>query len=538
MHKALLLFHTARYLRPSQIIARFWFRLYRPKPDLKAAPPLRKRRSWVISIPKPVSLTAKWIFSFLNEKHHCKFPEDWNGGRFEKLWLYNLHYFNDLASLETEKRIELHNQYIQQWIEENPPGVGNGWEPYPISLRIVNWIKWSLTNNSTAEMNHSLAIQTHFLSKRLEYHLLGNHLFTNAKALICAGLFFSGDDAEAWLNKGLKIITSELEEQVLPDGGHFERSPMYHAIILEDLLDLINFYQAYNFEVPASWPVIVGKMSLWLRGMTHPDGEIVLFNDAAFGVAAKPQELFDYCNRLQLDAPDNKEAKLKHFEETGYISWRRNDIAAYLDVAPIGPDYLPGHAHADTLSFELSLFGARLFVDSGTSCYGISTERLRQRNTAAHNSVTIDGENSSEVWSGFRVARRAKPINLRIESNEEISTISCCHTGYHRLPGHPTHCRTWQFKDCSISITDTITGVYQKAIGRFHIHPDVETIPNQDGQSGVFIINSKHKVHWQVTGGTVTIQNTSYHPEFGVSIPIQCIEIVFNRAESSILMWW
>lgn len=538
LQKAHLLFHTVRYLRISQIIARFYFRLYKAKPNLKPAPPLREMGNWIPPIPNPVSLKKKWLFSFLNEEHQCKFPGDWNGESFEKLWLYNLHYFDDLGCVEADKRVKLHEQFIQQWLQDNPPGAGNGWEPYPVSLRIVNWIKWSLVNNSTDEMNHSLAVQVRFLSKRLEYHLLGNHLFTNGKALIYAGLFFYGDEAEEWLNKGLEIITSELAEQVLADGGHFERSPMYHAIILEDLLDLINLYQTYDFSAPEYWIVIVNKMVCWLRRMSHPDGDIVLFNDAAFGIAARPQELFDYYNRLKLDVVDDEEAGLNHFEETGYISWKQNDIAAFLDVAPIGPDYLPGHAHADTLNFELSLFGRRVFVDGGTSCYGISKERLRQRSTAAHNSVTLDGENSSEVWSGFRVARRARPINLKVESNGETATICCCHTGYHRLSGCPTHCRVWKFSDCAMSITDVITGEFQEAVGRFHIHPGIETIINQDGQSGLFIINRKHEIHWKVTGGIVTITETSYHPEFGINIPIQCMEVMFNGNESSIQMWW
>ena len=80
---------------------------------------------------------------------------------------------------------------------------------------------------------------------------------------------------------------------------------------------------------------------------------------------------------------------------------------ALLDVAPVGPDYLPGHAHADTLSFELSLFGQRVLVNSGTSQYEAGPERSRQRGTAAHNTVIVDGHDSSEVWAGFRVARRA-----------------------------------------------------------------------------------------------------------------------------------
>ena len=90
----------------------------------------------------------------------------------------------------------------------------------------------------------------------------------------------------------------------------------------------------------------------------------------------------------------------------------RRDLAtpASADVGEIGPDYRPGHAHADTLCFELSVFGQRLVVNSGTSEYGLGAERLRQRGTAAHSTVQIDGADSSEVWSGFRVARRARPL--------------------------------------------------------------------------------------------------------------------------------
>lgn len=538
MSKPLLLFHTVRYLRFSQIVSRLLFRLHNPKPDLRPAPPLRKAGNWTSPIPTPVSLKKPWIFSFLNEEHQCQFPQDWNKASIEKLWLYNLHYFDDLCCVEAEKRVKLHKQFIQQWLQDNPPGYGNGWEPYPVSLRIVNWLKWHLAGNNVPDACQSLAIQARYLTKRLEYHLLGNHLFSNGKALVCAGLFFSGAEADQWLNKGLEIIASEIAEQVLEDGGHFERSAMYHAIILEDLLDLINFSRTYNFEVPAAWLTTVKKMINWLSGMSHPDGEIVLFNDAAFGIAARPKELFDYCNRLNLGAVDCQNEGLNHFKKTGYISWKQKNTAAFLDVAPIGPDYLPGHAHADSLSFELSLFGSRVIVDSGTSCYGTSAERLRQRGTAAHNSVMLDGENSSEVWSGFRVARRAKPINLRVEDSKDTTTIFCCHTGYHRLPGRPSHCREWQFKDCSLVITDTITGKYQEAIGRFHIHPDIEITTNQDGNSGLFIINTEHTVHWKVLGAAVSLVKTSYHPEFGINIPMQCMEIMFYSTESSIQMWW
>ena len=67
------------------------------------------------------------------------------------------------------------------------------------------------------------------------------------------------------------------------------------------------------------------------------------------------------------------------------------DAVAIGDIGNVGPDYIPGHAHADTLSFEMSVFDMRFIVNSGTSVYGLGAERLRQRGTAAHSTVVIDG---------------------------------------------------------------------------------------------------------------------------------------------------
>ena len=151
--------------------------------------------------------------------------------------------------------------------------------------------------------------------------------------------------------------------------------------------------------------------------MTHPDGRIAFFNDAAFAIACEPEALEAYANRLELAPISSPQTALTALTESGYLRLQLGSALALLDVAAIGPDYLPGHAHADTLSFELSLFGQRVLVNSGTSCYGISQERQRQRSTAAHNTVVIDAVDSSEVWSGFRVARRAKPMGLTFSEN-------------------------------------------------------------------------------------------------------------------------
>ncbi|MCI0658170.1 MAG: heparinase II/III family protein, partial [Acidobacteria bacterium] len=319
---------------------------------------------------------------------------------------------------------------------------------------------------------------------------MGNHLFANAKALVFAGTFFDREEARSWRNKGIQILEREVPEQVLADGGHFERSPMYHSLILEDLLDLINLAQVYPPALPdpkliQTWLAAAQHLRGWLRAMCHPDGEIALFNDAAFEIACSPRELDAYARRLGL--ADIREGKgcIEALSASGYIRLKRGPAVALLDVGAIGPDHLPGHAHADTLSFELSLYGQRVLVNSGTSCYGNTPERLRQRGTAAHTTVTVDGQDSSEVWGGFRVARRARPLGLKLENLGETLRVECGHDGYRRLSGKPVHRRSWELGERAFLIHDRIDGAFKEAVARFHLHPTVTVCDyDEDRQSG------------------------------------------------------
>lgn len=539
--------HTLRYLRPVQIYGRVWFKLYRPRPNQEAQPVLRTiTGNWTAPAAKKSGMVAPSEFRFLNQSYVLDFPGCWNNPVREKLWLYNLHYFDDLNARQAGQREEWLRDLIQRWIDDNPPASGNGWEPYPLSLRIVNWVKWALAGNYLEKSwQHSLMVQARHLVKRLEWHLLGNHLFVNAKALVFAGIFFSGAEADRWLNKGLKVLDRELEEQILADGGHFERSPMYHSIILEDLLDLHNIFSIYFEALPQQWSTLpekvraaIAQMRIWLASMVHPDGEIALFNDAAFGISPAPSELDAYAVRLGFGELQPGQDGVVQLPETGYVRCQVNDAVLMLDVGEIGPDYIPGHAHADTLSFEMSLYGRRLIVDSGTSCYGLSKERLRQRSTEAHNTVTIDHQNSSEVWGGFRVARRARPRDLLIEDNNCEIRVSCAHDGYCRLPTRPIHRREWRLKDRSLVILDSIEGSFTEAVARFHLHPQVTAEMSDGGREGRLHLSGGKTVTWRLTGGNAEIVQSTYHPEFGVSLPSQCLKVLINRSETEFILAW
>ena len=548
--KALRLWHTVRWLKPVQVYGRVRFRLARPRPDLRPAPAVRAATgAWAMPARREQSLVAPTQMRFLNEERDLD-VHGWDSKDLAKLWRYNQHYFDDLCAFGAAERTEWHRELIARWMRECAPGRGTAWEPYPTSLRIVNWVKWLRAGNEPVPgMLDSLAAQTRFLTKRLEWHLLGNHLFVNAKALVVAGLFFEGAEADLWREAGWRILRAEIPEQILADGGQFERSPMYHALAVEDMLDLLNAMRA--------WPGVcadldeqsiaarIGAMREFLRGVCHPDGEVAFFNDSVAGVAPTPAELEEYAARLGLPkvlqearpplAPAPAPSAV-HFAATGMVRLEAGDAVAIVDVGDIGPDYLPGHAHADTLSFELSIGGRRALVNSGISQYGVGPERLRQRGTAAHNTVTIAGADSSEVWGGFRVARRARVSGVAVGSNEGECRARGTHDGFRRLAGGGTHTRGYALAGGRLTLTDEVDA-RQPAESHWHFAPGYElwigsdpaVLRASDGETTLEL--NAEGAEWRVTRST-------YSPRFGVSLPNAKAVASFTGRTAKVSIGW
>jgi uncharacterized heparinase superfamily protein len=358
----------------------------------------------------------------------------------------------------------------------------------------VNWIKWACNGGELpVAALESMAVQMRYLLHRLEYHLLANHLFANAKALVFAGSFFAGREADGWRAAGLEILDREIPEQILGDGGHFERSPMYHGILLEDVLDLVNLGRTHPDLLP-DWSEIGERMLHWQEQMIHPDGDISFFNDATQGIAPAFAELRDYADRLGVKCGTG--ARLS---DSGFIRLENEGTVLIFDAGRIGPDYQPGHAHADTLSFELSHHGKRVVVNSGTSTYEVGAERQHERGTAAHNTVRIDGLDQSEVWASFRVARRAYPFDIRTDHR---SFAEAAHDGYRRLRHPVVHRRRLELSSGGVAVADTVEGSGEHAVEIFfHLHPGVKVDIELDPKM------------------RKSVEETTYHPGFNLSIP-------------------
>jgi uncharacterized heparinase superfamily protein len=528
----LLVINTLKYLKLRQIFYRFKHRFIRVNINYSSAPKISTQNNDLVHIiEKATSMMSKNEFIFLNVRDSISTNHDWNSTKNSKLWLYNLHYFDDLNSKNSDQRITWHTDLISRWINENTPAYGIGWEPYPISLRAVNWIKWSILNsNLQDDFIKSLAIQIRYLSKNLEMHLMGNHLIANGKALIFAGLFFEGNEASNWYELGLKILKQELPEQILSDGGNFELSTMYHAIILEDLLDLVNIHQAFEKEIPQTILNNISPMLNWLKSMCHPDGEISFFNDSALGVAPTYSQLLGYAKKLNIPHWKPKKLQLTHLKESGYIRVENKSIVCLIDVAKIGAEYIPGHGHADTLSFELSIFGNRVVVNSGTSLYEYNQLRHKERSTAAHSTIEIDGLNSSEVWHNFRVARRARVFNLIKKETSENVKISAYHDGYKRILGSPKHYREWYIGNNELKIFDYISGSgNHKVKSILPLHPDTKI--KYVHSNNVIIDSSGKKISFEIDGeGELKVIKSKYNKHFGASF--DNFQIIYNVTDT------
>jgi uncharacterized heparinase superfamily protein len=364
------------------------------------------------------------------------------------------------------------------------------------------------------------------LERNLEYHLLGNHILKNAKALVFGGAFFAGAQAERLLRKGVHLMVDETREQFLPDGGHFERSPMYHCIALEDLLDVISLASAcpdlINAEAMRTLVDAAGRALQFLDDLRCGDGEIPLFNDAAFGITAPAAALLAHGRAvlgLRAGQEDTRQGLRICKPDTGYFGYRKGEDSFIIDCGPVGPDYQPGHAHCDTLSYELCLDGRRVVVDSGVHDYENGALRHRLRGTAAHNTVSVDGAEQSEIWGAFRVARRARPLyaDLGPWQGSRLE-FRGAHDGYRRLPGRVTHERfvtmdaggAWE-------ITDNLSGSGQHRVESYiNFHPRCSVKPlgpkefrlDYDG-APVARLAVKNECRIQLVSGL-------YCPEFGL----------------------
>ena len=486
------------------------------------------------------SMIGKREFRFLNVTRKSPDGIPWSSRELSRLWLYHLNYFDFLnINLSSPSQAPLLSAALKlalDWRRQNLTGDETGWEPYPLSIRIVNWLKFLLRNAESAErcdggrsvwqLLDSLCTQAQTLESKLEVDLMANHLLKNAKALIFAGALIQFPESDRWLQKGVAILEQQLREQILPDGGHFERCPMYHCQALEDLLDLhaLSAVTGRPLACERKLTKQAQRMAVFLRDLRHPDGEIPLFGDSALNTARPAGELLHRAASIAKARDGQRDPAV--FRDTGYAVMRDGDGGCLVfRCGPLGPEYQPGHGHCDLLSYELSLKGSRVVADTGVSTYEPGPDRYYERSTCAHNTLRVNGKEQAEIWGSFRVGRRPKAGRIETGIDGGCRFLRGEHFGYQRLG--VIHRRTiFHVPEGAWLVADTLRGNADRRIESFiHFHPDVH-VERHSNRS--LAMESSPATRWLVQfrdysyllvilgRGEVQLKQSWYAPEFGV----------------------
>jgi hypothetical protein len=535
-------FHTVRHLHQSQIVNRA-LRVLRPlstepRADLNLT--LLPRATVPPAPPWGAAFDGR-SFEFLNRRTIWGGPDRWYPQGADDLWVYNLHYFRFIWATSSKQAFEL----IADWIDVNQCVETAAWQPYPISLRVREWIEWLLANPTADATLHgavtrSIARQTAALRQRLEFHLMGNHLLENAITLCWAGLSLAGSAADEWLADGVALLRDELNRQVLADGSHDERSPMYQALLAEALLRLSEVAsQSPKGAAPAVFALAHDSGRRMLRSLAclvHPDGRYALLNDTALQIAPSLESLEDRFGRRPSEAPPHHGWALSSAGYSGYCDC--NGRYLVFDAGPIGPDHQPGHGHADTLSFELSARGRQVVTDTGVFTYAAGTERRYDRSTAAHNTIEIDGRDQSELWGAFRCARRASIRGASADQTRNGVTLN----GEYRGPGRGresvSHGRQIFMNDHVLAFTDKVSAVGQhRGTARLHFAPGIRLRKRDRGWA---VLSDDGRPVASVVGDDLAWAESAspYHEEFGREVERSCLIADLAFRDGFTAKWW
>lgn len=526
--KLRLYFHTLRYLKSTQIRYRIfyalrlkWRKQTQFRPSVVELPKTYQSLQFMPSLPAGKQVVyQRNQFTFLNQT--CSFEDNinWNESKYGKLWTYNLTYFEFLLlpNFPKSEGLRLIRDFIGQ-IENIQDGV----EPFPVALRIMNWIKFLVEHKTKdTQIDHSLYQQLHRLLDHLEYHLLGNHLLENGFALLFGAYYFQ---SKKFYDEAKKILLPELKEQILSDGVHFELSPMYHQWMLYRVLDSYNLAINNHFFRDDFVQFLRQKAALMLgalQQLTFSNGNIALLNDSAFDIAPTTRQLSNYAKQLDVKSASTS------LKASGYRRINHGRYELLIDVGNIGPSYIPGHAHSDTFSFILYVDGQAFITDTGISTYEANAIRQSERSTAAHNTVQVNGKEQSEIWSAFRVARRANITQLE----EGKNWIAATHNGYRNMG--VLHTRKFEWSENEIVISDHLTSSRKhSATAYLHFMPDIS------------LRVSAQKIESQMGNITFAGESTeacqrksySFAPTFYRTIEANYVSIDFHRQlETRILL--
>ncbi|MHA1525202.1 MAG: heparinase II/III domain-containing protein, partial [Alphaproteobacteria bacterium] len=427
-------------------------------------------------------------------------------------WLRHLHAAGDAISRVHARAL------ISDWIALQNSGRKVGWEPHILARRIISWLAHSPLYLENAEpqfyrvVMRSLGRQLRYLARNARSANDGLPRLTAYIALSYATLCIS--DQERLQLRAARLLSSELDRQVLPDGGHISRNPAATLELLLDLLPLRQTFISREIVPPRALMSAIDKMLPMVRFFRHGDGDFALFNGMGrTPVGAVPAVLAYDENRGK--APDQA-------PHCGYQRLAAGDAVILMDTGTAPPPALSERAHAGYLSFEFSLGPYRMITNCGVSDALKPEWNTAARTTPAHSTVTIADISSSRFVTPRRddaaspmIAGPRRVEVMRRETDDEI-VVEASHDGYHKLG--ILHRRRLQLSKDGFSLEGHDRLIRSGALFsrnrpfaiRFHLHPNVKATLADDGRSVLLTLPEGKPWRFTVLGANLRIEESVF----------------------------
>ncbi len=410
-----------------------------------------------------------------------------------------------------------------------PEYLRRDWIPHAVSLRVMNlsrYCAWLDEHEMLADRQFALEFlykNALFLRNHVERDVGGNHLIENALALLMAGLVFEQD--HSWAELGTELFEETATSQFLGDGGHFERSPMYHIMVLTRFLTAADLLAEYGHPIPPEVERTARRATQFIDGLTPPDGRIPLLNDSQFDEVLSIAEVTAYATAVGVSATSDSPA----LESSGYY-WLGSGVDRMLvDGGPVGPPHLPGHSHVDLLSILLWLDGQRVLTDTGVYQYTADTRRQYARGIRSHNSVQVGDSNPITVGGQYLLGRRTEP-KISVRRDRSFEAVE----GRYSTPRGPgpsyTHARRILTDEEMWVVVDRVSKAGDApTTSRLHFHPSITVERRTEGRFQISTESGESLGEIRLVNcADCVLKSSPYFPEFGTEITRTALEIDYG----------
>jgi uncharacterized heparinase superfamily protein len=435
----------------------------------------------------------------------------WDPDGVSRRWRAEAHGFGwigDLRAVGGDGARMRARELVLDWIKSQSRWQPLTWRPDVLGARIANWLGQSEYLCAGAEepfrslFFESLARQSRHLVRSARFANPGSDRIVVLKGLIFAGLAMAPQRRR--LARWLRWLEHEIDQQILGDGGHVERSPAVQFAVLRHLIDIRTAIRDAQAEMPPKLQTAIDRMAPMLRFWRHGDGGLALFNDST--------EDEGWLIDVALTRAEARGKPLDSAPHSGFERLTANRTLVIMDTGAPPPPGLDSHAHAGTLSVEVSVGKERLVVNCGAHADDTADWRTAQRATAAHSAVTVEDINSAQVLSGGGLGNRPRRVTVNRREADGNTWIDASHDGFTKSLGLVHHRRLYlSANGGDLRGEDTLSGTGNHAFTvRFHLHPTVQASLVQDGSAVLLRTGGGGGWRMRASGGAIGLQESVY----------------------------